>query len=311
MKKRLLCYLLVLLVLFTAYCVNLSRITYKVRIKSDEQYKNELVRLSGDKSYTVDKLDSIMGPYEIEDFIKRHSEHFAIYTPSFWNTKTGRFQANFHAHSTKSDGTLTVQEYLDMAADYADKMAPEKFYMAITDHNTVEGGKEIIRILEQNPDKYKNLKIALGMEVFSELQDKVPFVLKDMVSIHLLALGINPYDEELNMEFVKIKDDKWNYSSRKFAKAIKLMSQKGLIGIAHPARYIGSGNIYNYKTYVNYLFFQYWLAAPNNLKYVEAYYQSYDHEDLDTIGYINRHANSFNIKKIGDIDNHGRSLFER
>ena len=316
MRKKLLTSFLVLFLLCATvlliYCCNLFAITYKIHLKDDIQYKNELVKSSKNPDYTVDKLKSIMGPYEIEEFIKENDKNPEIYTPSEDNLKKGIFNANFHAHTTNSDGKLELTEYLDLAAEYANKIAPKPFYIAITDHNTVKSGKDVIDILEKNPEKYKNLKIALGLEVYSEM-GPVFKILSDKIHIHLLALGINPYDEELNEVFKKIrgKDDKWNYTSRSFESAIKLMSKKGLIGIAHPARYIRYDNVCHYETYIDYLFLKYWLSAPNNLKYTEGYYQSYDVENPEIIEYIKKHSDIFKINKTGDIDNHGKSLFKK
>ena len=316
MKKKTLLFasisLFVFLIFISVFCLYSSRQTYKSYVKSDKEYKELIVKTSGHSEYNVEKLYSIMGPYEIEDFIKKNSGNPNIYTPTGWNLRNGIFQANFHAHTTNSDGKYVLIEYLNEAADYADKISPKKFYIAITDHNTLQGGKEIIDILEKNPSKYKNLKIALGMEVYSEMGPKIPNVLKDKIHIHLVSLGINPYDEELNKVFYKKdKNDKWNYFPFQFEDAIKLMSKKGLVGIAHPARYIRYDNVIHYETYIDYLFIKYRLTAPNNFKFAEGYYQSYDVENPKIMNYINRHADIFKLKKTGDIDNHGKRLFEK
>lgn len=312
MKKRGILIGLFAIIICIVVFLYLNTLTYKNHIKSDLQYKNELVQSSGVKSYTVEKLYPIMGPYEIEEFIKENSDNFRIYTPSAWNIEKGIFQANFHAHTTNSDGKLSLVEYLDAAADYANKLEPKKFYIAITDHNTLKSAKDVIDILEKNPDKYRNLKIAIGLEVYSELGPKIPLVLKDIIHIHLVALGINPYDEELNQLFYqRRKGDKWNYFSYKFEDAISFMSKKGIIGIAHPARYIRYDNVIHYETYADYLLLKYRLTAPNAFKFSECYYQSYDVENPKIMDYINRHADIFKIKKIGDIDNHGTNLFEK
>lgn len=301
--------LLFAVIICAFFCV--PKNTYKQYIKSDNEYKELLIKGANNKDYKIENLKSIAGPYEIEKFIKKNSDNIEIYSPTQWNIKNGIFRANFHAHTTNSDGKLTLVEYLDLAQDYANKIAPKKLYIAITDHNTTKSGKELVDILEKNPEKYKNLKIILGMEVYSEMGPNVPFVLKDIIHIHLVALGINPYDEELNYEFRKIRNDKWNYSSRSFEDAIKLMSKKGLIGVAHPARYIRYDNVIHYETYIDYLFLKYRLTAPYNLKFAEGYYQSYDAENPEIIGYIRRHSDLFKIKKIGDIDNHGKHFFEK
>ncbi len=314
MKKGIFRYLIFLFVLISAtvffvqYCF--STVSYKSYYKNDLEYKQKLVLSSKEPDYKVENLSSIMGPYEIEEFIRANDAYPEIYTPSESNVKNGVFRANFHAHTRNSDGKLRTVEYLELAKKYADKTPNKPFYIAITDHNRTITPKQIIDILQTNPNRYKNLKIALGMEVYSEM-NPVPEVLKGKIHIHLLALGINPYDNELNRVFRDKHTSPWNYSSRSFDSAIVLMNRKGLIGIAHPARYITDENADNPKIYIDYLFKKYKKIAPCGLKFAEVYYQSYNKKENEINAYIKEKAPTEGIFRVGDIDNHNRSLFKK
>ena len=284
--------------------------SFKTYIKSDLEYKDQIIRSSNIPDLSLENLSPIVGPYELMNFITENSKNPDIYSPSDENIKNKVFQANFHSHTTNSDGSLTVQEMLDLAENYAQSIAPKPFYLAITDHNKTKSGKDIVEILHKYPNKYKNLKLVLGMEVFSVMATKPPF-LKNKIDIHLVTLAINPYDKDLNTIFFDYGYDKNNYSFRYFEDAIILLNQKGPVGIAHPARYISNYNIPNYKIYIIYLYQKYKYLTKNGFSFTEAYYQSYSNEKKEIIEFIKLVCDKFNINKSGSIDNHGKNFFKK
>lgn len=311
------CAVIILLVLFSlniaenTYSIGyVLRPSYKWFIKSDTEYKKQIIKQSKLPNLTIDDLTSVVGPYELEEFIIKNTNNPQIYTPSQENREKGIFQANFHSHTKYSDGRATVEEMLDMANDYAKTIAPKPFYIAITDHNTVNSGKHIVELLDKDPNKYKNLKIVLGMEVFSIIEP-IKDVLNSDIEIHLVSLAINPYDKQLNKIFKINPYVHNNYSYRTFDNAIILLNLKGLVGIAHPARSVSSKRIPDYKKYINFLFERYTYLTANSFSFVEAYYQSYKREKSKVINYINDNCEVFGIKKSGSIDNHGRDLFNK
>lgn len=276
---------------------------------SDLEYKAQIIANSGKRrEYKLENLSSLMGPYELAEFIKKNDNNKIIYTPSNENIKTKEFSANFHSHTTNSDGSLTVTEYLDLASSYATPTHP--FYLAITDHNNMETGKQIIDILQKNPEKYKNLKIAIGMEVFAVLPKKF-LTTKDPIEIHIVCLGFDPYEPELNWVFKNRTGRRSNYSYRTYQDALELLSRKGLTGIAHPARYTAFPETISTKRLVNLLFNSYKKICKNRFHFTEGHYQSYTIEDTQIIEYIDEKATSLQINKSGGIDNHGKDFFKR
>ncbi len=313
-------YTCAILIILSLFSLNISeyiygleylfRPSYKLFVKSDLDYKNQIIKLSKLPELTIEDLVSIVGPYELEEFISKNTNNPEVYTPSIENRENKVFQANFHSHTTKSDGKLTVQQMLDLANDYAKTIAPKPFYIAITDHNTVNSGKEIVEILDKNPDKYKNLKIVIGMEVFS-MVEPLKNLGNNRMDTHIVSLAINPYDKELNKVFYVQKFMHNNYSYRTFDNAIILLNKKGLVGLAHPARNVYSKNIPDYKDYISFLFERYKYLTVNSFSFVEAYYQSYKKEKPDVIKYINEKCIELDIKRSGGIDNHGNNLFQK
>ena len=90
---------------------------------------------------------------------------------------------DLHIHTTASDGSHTPNEIIEMAQ----RLHLRAF--SITDHDTVNGVKEII-----TASLPKNLKFVPGIEISAA----APKSFKFNGSLHLLGYGINPSDNGLN-----------------------------------------------------------------------------------------------------------------
>lgn len=283
----------------------------------DIEYKKQILKDCGDESYTLENLSPLVGPVELAKFIKANNKNRDIYTPSEENRKNGKFKANFHIHTINSDGSLSVEELLNTALEYANTL-PEKeyFYLAVTDHNTVLGSQDIIRVLENNPGKYSKLRIIPGIEVYTEYKGDNSG--KKDVGIHVLTWCINPFDEFLAKEFRKNDmNDKWNYMSKDFDGVIRMMKEYGIVGVAHPARYSYEMGDIRYE-YAKEMLDRYKKAGKSDKPlFVEGYYQSYpDFYDVDNdkeftkyYNFINDYADKLGINKTGSTDTHGTSIF--
>lgn len=279
----------------------------------DLRYKMDILRNAGE-TYSLKNLKPIVGPVELAKFINENDNNPDIYNPDDKNTKNGSYRANFHIHTVNSDGSMTVEEVLNQAQEYALQLPRGKYmYIAITDHNTVLGSQDIIKVLQNNPGKYSKLKIIPGIEIFTNYSNDIGN--KDYIDIHVLTWCINPFDKFLVKVFEK-KDlnDKWNWKERNFDEVIAFMKNYGIIGVAHPARYTLELNDDKYA-YIDEMLNRYKNAGKSkNPLFIEGYYQNYpdlgyDHNKY--IDYINQKAKEKNIIRTGSTDAHGFSIFDK
>ncbi len=207
----------------------------------DKDFKDSIIRglreKFGIKTVKIADLNSIVGPEEFLDLVKKYSindyrisSDFVVdmqgaadrklYERSLKNwpldkletyykpIKNGKFRISLHTHSNFSDGKATSFEFIESARKYADKVArlnPDDgkppFLVALTDHDNVDGCQEIIKIISQNPEKYKNLKFVSGCE-FS-VKNKVyrktsnSMFQEYIINHDLTGLALNPFDEKL------------------------------------------------------------------------------------------------------------------
>jgi len=285
----------------------------------DIEYKKAILRDSHNMKYTLEALRPLMGPEELTEFIKKNDDNPQIYTPSDENIETGKYGANFHIHTTMSDGVKTVEERMREAQEYAQNNIKDGYMViALTDHNTVWAVKEIIKTLQAYPYYFKNIKIVPGIEISTQCH--VSKLLRNPIDVHVLLWAVNPYDKFLGEFFKKeYSSDMINLRSPipDFDWVIDVMSDYGIVGIAHPARYttrLGDGKY----DYITELFTRY-KGMNGKVKFVEGYYQSYKQtstgEHLGSeydkyINYINSEAKRLGIIRTGSTDAHGETIFK-
>ncbi len=192
---------------------------YKMRLAKD------LTKELGQK-ITTKHLKSIMTKKEMLKLLPKLNEQ--NYILSRENLKNGTFLADLHSHSNHSDGRISVENLLNQAAEYGDrlnKINGKKFIFALTDHDGIDGVKEALKIIVKNPEKYKNIKFLPASEVsfifpcqkdserFRRFQDNVQMP-------EMLVYNLNPFSENTKNFFEKI------YQSREgqISKAIDNMN---------------------------------------------------------------------------------------
>jgi predicted metal-dependent phosphoesterase TrpH len=153
-------------------------------------YRAQLAEAIGVKA---ESLRSILEPSELKSILKNaKSENFSCGT-NFKNVLNGVFGINLHIHTQYSDGKLTIKELLDQSAKYAEyrkalnKNSP--VIVAITDHDTIDGAKEAVKIIANNPEKYKDIRVVLGAEFNAKYNSR---------QVEAVGYCINPFDENLN-----------------------------------------------------------------------------------------------------------------
>lgn len=201
--------------------------------KTNEDYLKKLASdLSKElnKPVSADKLSSIMTKEEILEELPKLSEQNYIATKE--NIENGIFQADLHSHSLHSDGKASVQTILNDAADYADKLnakTGKKFIFALTDHDKIDGVKEALKIIAENPEKYKNVKFIPAAELSfiipcEEGSDRYKKYKNNSQYPELLIYGINPFSENTDKFFnevyskrIKKIDDMTTFINKSFS----------------------------------------------------------------------------------------------
>ncbi len=196
--------------------------SYNKLYPQDAEYRTRLAEKVGLNKAEAYKINSIAGTQELQAVMGKYESAAAVFSPGSAiynkngsvagfdgaNAITGKFGVNLHIHTENSDGKGSVQEILDKASEYANKRMnakKEPFYLSITDHDSIESCKEAVEIIKNNPKKYQNLRLFLGIENTTIYKD--PERLKGDGQFHLLAYGINPYSDVMK-KFISDKVDK-------------------------------------------------------------------------------------------------------
>src|SRR5574344_804356 len=118
-------------------------------------------------------LKSVLSPTEFKELIFKYiPENFSVGNPLspdnkifFQNVTKGDFRVTLHNHTFFSDGRMSPTEFIEMAVNYANKVAKihkneeiPPFTIALTDHDEVRGSIEVLKLISQNSQKFENLR---------------------------------------------------------------------------------------------------------------------------------------------------------
>ena len=174
----------------------------------DFAYIKNLAKHMGIKEGEEYKLNSVMGKSQLQKLLDEFTPADFSIGKDFDGARNMTFRVNLHNHTTASDGKLTVEQFLEQARKYADRISQNTqsddkppFTIAITDHDTLDGCRDALNILAADPEKYKNLKVVLGSEISVSNCDSE--IVSRPLNFELVGYCQNPYDEKL----VKILDN--------------------------------------------------------------------------------------------------------
>ena len=161
------------------------------------------------------QLKSVMTKEEFLKQIPKLTEQ--NFVASTENIRNGTFIADLHCHTNYSDGRISVQNMLDQAAEYGNRLKNingKKFIFALTDHDGIKGVVEALKIIAKNPKKYENIKFIpaseLSFVVHCEDGSKRAHKYRTDVQMpEALIYNINPFSETSKTFFNDL------YSNRK------------------------------------------------------------------------------------------------
>lgn len=205
----------------------------------DNEYKQALLVGLGQQNGDVKKLESIVGEEEFKLIVEKYNNNPKAYQidekvkgdKKLVENLTHRI--NLNTTTKVSEGSIAIEELLTQAASYADKVKaknPKEKYpyvIALTDYSKVEQNKIALKTIYANPEKYKNLKVVLGVQFWANLKkNEIPSI-KDTAYLDMSGYCINPYDKANNI-LAPI-----NYP---FMDVVKIMqTQKyGVLGLSNP-----------------------------------------------------------------------------
>lgn len=285
---------------------------FKHKLQSvDMKYKHALVAGIQDVfQFTpkLENLDSIVTPNQLKTLLKRLSrENFSLGKVAFRKEATiedfnnildGTHCVNLHIHTNNSDGSMNVEEYLDQASKYGDKLAlinkdnKSPYYISsITDHNNVKGVQKAIAQIAEDPKRYKNFKFVPGCE-FMFLDDNSGFKYS---AFEALGFCFNPFDAEILEKLGKFNPVKLIQKIKEFG---------GILSYAHPVRHCQGNGVE--PVFVDYL-------KKIGINGIETNYQyltfEKDKEVLDTIEYAQKIAKKNQFWETGGTDTHSGNIF--
>lgn len=278
---------------------------------SDLKYKQALVDGIRDKyQFTprIKNLTSVLAPNELKGFLKlfprksfdlgrRMQDKFGS-EGEFEYVKNGVHRINLHLHTKHSDGSMSVDEYLDQAKRYSDKVAKTKssnclpvFISSITDHNKLEGSQEAIAQIAEEPEKYKNFRFVAGCE-FMFLDESSGF---KFPAFEAVGLGLNPFDSELSNNLQSLNS---------ISIIDKIKEFGGILSYAHPIRFC-QGNGLD-KKFIEYL-------TKIGINGIESNYQYLNFKNTpeikEEITKSKKIAKEFNLWETGGTDSHCKNIF--
>ena len=292
-----------------------SLINSGYRYKDDLSYKKSILSIM--KKYSLEDLDFLMGPEELAYYIKKYNDDYSYYAygqfnpPNNFHIENKNFRANLNVHSTISDGNVNIKDILDQAAQYADVLAEsfpnEKYIIAITDINSVDGAKTILETIKADPEKYKNIRVVFGIEIPTTLEYNS--TIKDSTDINLLVYCINPFDKNILNEFPPLGVfDNYDSSRKDFDEIVKFLGKQKYViyGIAKPMEAVSNAN--SKEEFIDNLL-AYYTKGYDKLRFAEAYYDPYTYNYFPEYNYLLEKLNSMGIYKVGSIDQFEDKIF--
>jgi hypothetical protein len=199
----------------TAGEINILKAEIKNKSTKDAQYRERLCKGLAEHLNFNGKIDnyrlaSITGSDELKGILnKLKPENYSFGGENLTNVKNGTFRASLHSHTNYSDGNTDVKTLLEQAAKYADKVhskTGEKFVLAFTDHDTLESSKEAIKLIAQDPMKYRNLRFVPGMEKSYAHPSPKSVTGNPTEVAEFIAYSINPFCPKLNKYADELKN---------------------------------------------------------------------------------------------------------
>lgn len=176
----------------------------------DLPYYRKLASDMGLKTGEEFRLLPITGKAQLQNILKTASKEDFDLGYDFSGVKNLTHRISLHNHTELSDGKVSIEEFLENAVAYANKLTdknPHKPYVvAITDHDIMDEGKAL-KIIAQDPYKYRNLKFVTGSAEISTSHAN-PDDVKEPLNFEVILLAGNPFNKEFNAFLKNLRDNR-------------------------------------------------------------------------------------------------------
>lgn len=150
-----------------------------------------------EKEIPAQNLSSIMTPDEFRELLPSlNQENFMS---SKRNRDSGVYCIDLDYHCNYSNGKESIFEILDNIAQYADEYfekTGKMFVFALTDRDSLDGVRHAIRIIGENPEKFKHLKFLPAIKL--TYAHEAPTSQINYENSEMLVYGINPFSENVD-----------------------------------------------------------------------------------------------------------------
>lgn len=188
------------------------------KFPEDKSYYEKLALEIGLKPEEEYKLSSIVGKTQLTSLLNKYTSKDFQVGDNFEGLKNLTYRVNLHNHTQVSDGTLSIQDLLEQARKWADRIAEKvkddkpPFTIAITDHDTLDAAQEAVHIIAKNPEKYKNLRVVLGSEFSISHVD--PKDVTEPLNFELVGYSLNPFNKEMCNFLKSLRDSRIETSKK-------------------------------------------------------------------------------------------------
>ena len=150
-----------------------------------------------DMDIPAKNLTSIMSPNEFREVISQTTtDNFIAKSKNLDGTYF--IDLDYESNYSKG-GKENIFDIMNNVVDFADKYynkTGKKFIFALTDNDTLESLRHVIRIIGENPQKYKNVRFVPAVKI--SYAHEAPNSALNYENCNFLVYGINPFSDNLS-----------------------------------------------------------------------------------------------------------------
>ena len=157
-----------------------------------------------DETIPPENLTGILSPDKFREILPHLTTDNYICKPKNLESGVYCIDLDYETNYTKG-GKRNIFDIMDNVARFADsyyEQTKKEFIFAIADRDTLESAKHVVRIIGENPDKYKHVKFLPACKV--SYTHESPNSKIKYENSNFIVYGVNPFSSRLNTLFNKL-----------------------------------------------------------------------------------------------------------